>query len=73
MTEMTSPEFNKHIRHAVAVITVEGGALGHLGTLSRELKVPCIVGIKDATKLLKTGNLVEVDAHTGVVKILETK
>ncbi|MDR3168653.1 MAG: hypothetical protein LBU27_02645 [Candidatus Peribacteria bacterium] len=39
--------------------------------VSRELGIPCIIGTKNATRILKDGDLVEVDADNGVVKILE--
>jgi pyruvate,water dikinase len=46
----------------------EGGLLSHAAIISRELKVPCVVGTKIATKVLKEGNLVEVDTNKGIVK-----
>jgi len=36
--------------------------------LARELKVPCVVNTKIATKVLKTGDLIEVDAEKGIIK-----
>jgi pyruvate,water dikinase len=44
--------------------------MSHAGIISRELKIPCIVGTKYATKILKDGDLVEVDADNRTVKIL---
>lgn len=38
---------------------------------SRELKKPCIIGTKIATKVLKDGDLVEVDAERGIVRIIK--
>jgi len=38
--------------------------------VAREMKKPCIVGTQNATKLLKTGMFVEVDANNGIVKVL---
>ncbi|MFH1890815.1 MAG: PEP-utilizing enzyme [Candidatus Kuenenbacteria bacterium] len=38
--------------------------------VSREMNKPCIIGTKIATKVLKDGDLVEVDANKGTVKIL---
>jgi pyruvate,water dikinase len=45
--------------------------LSHASIISRELKIPCIIGTKIATKVLKDGDLVEVDADKGIVKILK--
>jgi hypothetical protein len=44
-----------------------------LSQVARELKKPCIIGTKIATQVLHDGDLVEVDADNGVVRILERK
>lgn len=49
----------------------EGGIACHAAIVSRELGIPCIIGTKIATKVLKDGDLVEVDANKGAVKILK--
>lgn len=73
VTSMTRPEFMLVIRLASAIITDEGGITSHAAIISRELGIPCIVGTKNATQVLKDGDLVEVDANKGVVKILKRK
>ncbi len=70
ITSMTSPDYMPAIRKAAAIVTNEGGLLSHAAIVSRELSKPCIVGTKIATKVLKDGDLVEVDADKGVVKII---
>ncbi len=50
----------------------EGGITCHAAIVSRELKKPCIIGTRIATKVLKDGDLVEVDANKGIVKILKS-
>lgn len=67
----TKPQLIEACRKAAAIITDEGGMLSHAAIVSRELNIPCIVGTKDGTKILKDGDLVEVDANKGVVRILE--
>ena len=69
---MTSPEYIMAMRKATAVITDAGGMTCHAAIVSRELGVPCIVGTKIATKVLKDGDLVEVDAEKGIVRKLST-
>jgi len=59
------------MKRAGAVITDEGGITCHAAIVSRELGIPCIIGTKIATRTLRDGDLVEVDADTGVVRILE--
>ena len=70
---MTRPEFMPALKKAAAIITDEGGITCHAAIVARELKKPCIIGTKIATKVLKDGMMVEVDADKGVVKILNNK
>ncbi len=71
ITSMTRPEFLPAMKKALAIITDEGGLTCHAAIISRELKKPCIIGTKYATKVLKDGDMVEVDANHGCVKILK--
>jgi len=71
VASMTSPEFIYLMRKSIAIITDEGGLTSHAAIVSRELKVPCIVGCKVATKVLHDGDLVEIDTNKGVVKIIK--
>lgn len=71
VTGMTTPDFVPAMKRAAAIITDEGGITCHAAIISRELKIPCIVGAKIATKVLKDGDMVEVDAERGIVKILK--
>jgi len=68
VASMTSPEYIDAIRKAGAIVTDVGGLTSHAAIVSRELNIPCIVGTKLATKVLKDGDLVEVDATKGVVR-----
>lgn len=68
---MTSPNYILALKKAVAVITDEGGLTCHAAIVSRELKIPGIVGTKIATQVLHDGDLVEVDAEKGTVKIIK--
>lgn len=71
VTGMTRPEFLHLMQKAGAIITDSGGILSHAAITARELKKPCIIGTKIATKVLKDGDLVEVDANVGTVKIIK--
>ncbi len=68
---MTRPEHIIALRKAKAIVTDEGGITCHAAIVSREFNIPCIIGTKIATKVLKDGDLVEVDANKGVVKIIK--
>ena len=60
-------------KKAGAIVTEEGGITSHAAIVSRELGIPSVIGTKIATKVLKDGDLVEVDANKGVVKILKNE
>lgn len=56
---------------SAALVTDEGGIGCHASILSREMKKPCVVGTKVATKVLKSGDTIEVDADAGVIRLLK--
>lgn len=66
----TMPELLPAMRKASAFITDMGGIISHAAIVSRELKKPCVVGTRNATKILKDGDMVEVNANEGIVKII---
>jgi len=70
VTNQTTPEFVPIMKKAAAVITEQGGITSHAAIVSRELKVPCIIGTKIATTALMNGENVEVDANNGIVRRL---
>jgi pyruvate,water dikinase len=70
VTTMTRPEFVSAMKRAGAVVTDEGGLTSHAAIISRELGIPCVIGTKHATKRLKEGSVVEVNANHGVVKVV---
>ena len=43
----------------------------HAAIVSREMNIPCVIGTKIATKVLKDGDLVEVDSNEGKIRILK--
>lgn len=67
VTAMTNPDMVPAMRKCAGVVTDEGGRTCHAAIVSRELQIPCIVGAKNATKSLKTGDNVTVDAVRGIV------
>lgn len=73
VTSMTQPNVVDIARRAAAIVTDEGGMLCHAAIISREFGIPCVVGTHNATQVLKDGDLVEVDANEGVVRILPRK
>lgn len=71
VTTMTLPDYYSALHRAAAYVTDEGGVTSHAAITARELKKPCVIATKVATKILKTGDLVEVDAERGVVRRLK--
>lgn len=73
VTTMTTPEYVPVMDRVLGFITDEGGITCHAAIVAREMNKICIIGTKIATKVLKDGDLVEVDAEKGVVKIIKKR
>jgi phosphoenolpyruvate synthase/pyruvate phosphate dikinase len=63
----THPTYLPAMRKATAIVTNEGGLLSHAAIVAREIKIPCIVGTREATIVFGDGELVSVDASNGIV------
>ena len=70
VANMTHPDYMPAIRNASAIVTDEGGIVCHAAVISREMKIPCVIGTKIATKVFRDGDQVEVDAERGIVRRL---
>jgi len=68
---MTKPDYLPAMRRAAAFVTDEGGVTCHAAIVSRELNKPCVTGTKIATKAFKDGDIVEVDAVKGTVRLVK--
>ncbi|MDO8563485.1 MAG: PEP-utilizing enzyme [Nanoarchaeota archaeon] len=71
VTTMTSVDFVPIMAKAAAFVTNEGGITSHASIVAREMNKPCIIGTRIATKVLKDGDIVEVDAEKGIVRIIK--
>ncbi|OHA89017.1 MAG: hypothetical protein A2653_01570 [Candidatus Zambryskibacteria bacterium RIFCSPHIGHO2_01_FULL_43_25] len=71
VAETTAPELMVACKKAGAIVTDMGGLMSHAAIVSRELGIPCIVGTRYGSKILKDGDMVEADGNTGVVRIIE--
>ena len=67
VAEMTTPDFVPAMKRAVAIVTDRGGRTAHAAIVSRELGIPCVVGVGQATKTLKDGQIISVDGSRGKV------
>ena len=66
--DATTPDYYLLMQQAGGIITSGGGMLSHAAIVARELGKPCIVGVLDATEMFKDGDMIEVDADSGIVK-----
>jgi len=73
VTSMTRPEFVPAMKKAIAIVTDEGGITSHAAIISRELGIPCVIGTKNATRVLKDGWIVQVKANHGSITVIEKK
>lgn len=64
---MTNPDWLPTMRRAAALVTDGGGLTCHAAIVARELRVPCVVGTRNATTVLRNGEPVTVDGATGQV------
>ncbi|MFA7314312.1 MAG: phosphoenolpyruvate synthase [Candidatus Magasanikbacteria bacterium] len=65
VTRITDPDWEPIMRVASAIVTEQGGKTSHAAIVSRELGVPCVVGARNARKILKTGEQVTVSCSGG--------
>ncbi len=66
---LTDPSWTPLFVSAAAVVVEIGAAMSHSMIVSRELGIPCVVGVEDATLLIEDGAMLEVDGQAGTVKV----
>lgn len=71
VSNITDPSLLPAMKKASAFVTNSGGLTCHAAIVARELKIPCVVGTRIATQTLKDGDMVEVDARQGIVRIIK--
>jgi phosphohistidine swiveling domain-containing protein len=71
VASMTDPRYMSAMQKASAFVTDEGGITCHAAIVARELKKPCIIGTKVATKIFADGDIVEVNADIGLVTLVK--
>lgn len=71
VTKTTDPGWVFLIKNSLGIIAEKGSMLSHTAIITRELKKPSVVNVKDITKVVKTGDVVEVNAAEGMVTILK--
>lgn len=69
ISDTTTPEMTAIMGKAAAIVTDLGGVTSHAAIVCRELKIPAVVGVGNATELIKTGDRVTVNADLGQIQI----
>lgn len=70
VSDTTTPEMTSLMKKASAIVTDLGGVTCHAAIVCRELKIPAIVGVGNATERLRTGDQVQINADKGEVKLV---
>ncbi|MCX5921789.1 MAG: phosphoenolpyruvate synthase [Candidatus Dependentiae bacterium] len=65
VTQMTDPDWLPAMKKAVGIVTERGGRTCHAAIVSRELNIPAIVGVQDATTVIKNGQQITLDCSEG--------
>ncbi|MDO5095586.1 MAG: PEP/pyruvate-binding domain-containing protein [Peptostreptococcaceae bacterium] len=73
VAQMTDPGWVFLLASAQGILVEKGSLLSHTAIVSRELKIPSIVGVKNATRILKTGDIVRMNGANGEIEILDSK
>lgn len=63
-------EFTWFLKQASAIVTDQGGMISHVAIIAREMKTPCVVATKIATKVFNDGDIVEVNADEGIITLV---
>ena len=68
---ITDPSWTPLFVPAAGVVVDVGAQLSHAIIVSRELGIPCVVSVTDATRRIQDGDLIRVDGTNGTVTVLE--
>lgn len=71
VTETTAPPWTPLFAIIAAIVTDTGGVLSHAAILAREFGIPAVVGTGQATRLIRDGQMLEVDGSAGLVRIIQ--
>ena len=69
VAKMTDPGWVFLLSNSKGIISEKGSLLSHTAIISRELKIPAVVGVKNASELIKDGDTIELDGNSGIIKI----
>jgi pyruvate,water dikinase len=67
VTRFTLPDLVPYFRRISGLVTDEGGAMSHAAIMARESRLPAVTGCGNATKAIRTGDVIQVDGDLGLV------
>ena len=71
ISKMTDPGWVFLMTQSAGLISEKGSLLSHTAIVGRELGIPVVVGVPNATSILKNGNLLKLDGDLGIIEILD--
>lgn len=71
VSDNTQPPMLPLMIKAAAIVTAIGGITSHSSIIAREFHIPCVVGVNSIHLKLEDGDIIEVDANSGIIKVLE--
>ncbi len=69
VTRFTDPAWTPYFARIGGLVTETGGMLSHGAVVSREYGIPAVLGVYKATELIKDNAVIEINGHTGIVKV----
>ena len=72
VTKMTDPGWVFLLVSAKGVISEKGSLLSHTAIISREIKIPSVVGVENLMSTVKTGDILRMNGNTGEIQILKS-
>lgn len=71
ITQFTDPAWTVYFSKIKGLVTETGGVLSHGAIISREYGIPAVLGAKNITRTLKTGDKIRLNGTTGVIELLD--
>ncbi len=71
VTKMTDPGWVFLMIQASGLISEKGSSLSHTAIVGRELDIPVVVGVQNATSKIKTGDILKLDGKNGKIEIVK--
>jgi pyruvate,water dikinase len=71
IAQFTDPAWSPYFITAAGVVMEQGGILSHGSIVAREYGLPAVTNVLSATRVIRTGDLVQVDGNRGCVSVLK--